>query len=114
MSNWIRTIAAVIALPALFALGACKGDADQEVGEATYELEVTNPMPHTMTVYAEYTTGHRVALGTVEPMGTTTFTITGPGSTRVKLMATDEAASHEVTGEARLRSGAAATWTIGG
>lgn len=118
MFLWTGRTAAAIALPALFVLTACGGEPregaeTQEVAQATYEVQVTNPMPHAMIIYADYGTGEKTELGTVEPMGTATFTITSPPSTSVRLTAQDSAATHEVFGEVTLTTGMAASWTAG-
>lgn len=110
-----RTMVSLMVLPALLTLGACRGEQqeaiEEEVGEVTYELQVTNPMPHAMTIFADDGTGE-VQLGVVEPMQTITFTITSPASTAVKVRAQDADITHEVFGEVTLTSAMASSWTI--
>jgi hypothetical protein len=122
MDTWTRRIASLAALPVLFTLAACQGETqqqeteqpaeEQEVAQATYTLEVSNPMPHAMVVTADYGTGQPVELGAVEPMGTATFTVTQPPSMTVNLTAEDAAKTHAVNGQVTLTSDMAATWTI--
>lgn len=123
MDTWTRRIAGMTALPLFLALAACQGETQQEetaqtaeqqeVAQATYTIEVSNPMPHAMIVSADYGTGQPVELGAVEPMGTQTFTITSPPSTTVNLTAEDAAKTHTVNGQVTLMTGMAATWTVG-
>ncbi|MGH7546315.1 MAG: hypothetical protein ACREKI_09050, partial [Gemmatimonadota bacterium] len=114
--------ASLAALPVVFTLAACQGETqqqetaqpaeEQEVAQATYTLEVSNPMPHAMVIAIDYGTGEAVELGIVEPMGTQTFTVTAPPSTTATLTAQDESQTHTVSGEVTLTSEMAASWTI--
>lgn len=120
-----RTIATLLTVP-LVTLMACQGErtaeemAEQqpaaeetmEMAAATYELEITNPMPHAMVVYRK-TLDEEVRLGTVPANGSTYFTITEPTDMEVRLRAEDEAQTHEVTGKVHLQEGMDAAWTIG-
>lgn len=112
-----RTIAVWMTLPFLWALDACGGERPeaepQEVARATYELHVTNPMPHAMIIFADYGNEEKAKLGRVEPMGTQSFTLVSPPSTSVLLSATDEEGTHEVSGEVALVEGMATRWTVG-
>lgn len=122
MDTWMRRIASLAALPVVFTLAACQGETQQqetaqpaeqqEVAQATYTIEVSNPMPHAMVVTADYGTGQPVELGSVEPMGTATFTVTAPPSMTATLTAQDESRTHAVSGQVTLTSGMAASWTI--
>lgn len=110
----------------LAALIACQGDrvaedtAQQqpaaeetmEMAAATFEIEVSNPMPHAMVVYRTTSSGE-VKLGTVPANGSTYFTITEPADMNVPLRAEDEAQTHSVTGSVHLMKGMEASWTIG-
>lgn len=121
-----KHIAKSVWLVPLLVFVACKGQQAQqqqaaeqkpaegqtmEMAAATYQIEVQNPMPHTMIVYAKTDSGE-VKLGSVPANGSTYFTLTEPGTMDVQLRAEDEAKTHEVTGTVHLMKGQQASWTI--
>ena len=110
----------------LLALGACQGQRAQqeqaaeeqpatgqemEMAAATYQIRAQNPMPHAMIVYAKTDSGEE-KLGTVPANGSTSFTLTQPGTTDVQLRAVDENQTHEVTETVHLTKGQEATFMI--
>jgi P pilus assembly chaperone PapD len=107
----------LLLVPALLLGGACKRERAEEPAQEvartliTYEIQVTNPMPHAMKVYAEYGAGEQ-ELGVVEPNGTRTFTFTSEPITAATLKARAEDGSHEATGEASFAERNSVTWTI--
>lgn len=118
-----RRIASLATLPVFLVLAACQGEPQQqeaapppaeqqEVAQAAFDIAIVNPMPHAMIVTADFGTGP-VELGTVDPMGTATFTITAPAGTLVKLSAADQEGSHSVQGKVTLSSEMPASWTVG-
>ena len=80
---------------------------------STYEVAITNPMPHAMNVTVEYTGGGETALGTVPAGGEQSFTIAASAGETVTLVAADEAATHSPSTTMALPEGqTTATWTI--
>ncbi|MEW6352865.1 MAG: hypothetical protein AB1469_01005 [Pseudomonadota bacterium] len=75
------------------------------------QIVVTNPMPHDMTVSADWGQGQK-ELGTVKPNETKTFDVNAPAGTQVKLTASDAAKTHSPEGTVTLAGDQAATWTI--
>jgi hypothetical protein len=134
LARRLSTAAAAIALVSL--TFACETeDADEEVAPAdtiatttaeepvstglepgassTYEVAITNPMPHAMIVTVEYTGGGETELGTVPPGGEQSFTVAASAGETITLVATDEAATHSPTTSITLPEGQTQTsWTI--
>ncbi|HUP00825.1 MAG TPA: hypothetical protein VM737_04805 [Gemmatimonadota bacterium] len=86
---------------------------DDPLGEeATYELVVVNPMPHSMIVSIDQD-GDVEELGQVPANGRLTFHVPAPAGSTVTLLARDEAKTHTPMAEITLPVGDAyATWTI--
>lgn len=107
----------LLSLPiALFvaSLAACSpNNADTTAGTAggNAQINITNPMPHEMTVSADWGQGQK-ELGSVKPNETKTFDIAAGQGTKVDLVASDKDRTHSPTGSVTLESGQAATWTI--
>lgn len=81
---------------------------------STYEVAITNPMPHAMIVSVQYTGGGETELGTVPAGGEQSFTIAASAGETVTLVATDEAGTHSPTTTLTLPEGQTQTaWTIG-
>jgi hypothetical protein len=79
----------------------------------TYEVAITNPMPHAMVVTVEYTGGGETELGTVPAGGEQSFTVAASAGETITLVATDEAATHSPTTSLTLPEGQTQTsWTI--
>lgn len=80
---------------------------------STYEVVVTNPMPHAMIVTVEYMGGGETELGTVPAGGEQSFTVAASAGEAITLVATDEAATHSPTTSMTLPEGQTqAAWTI--
>jgi len=80
---------------------------------ATYEVAITNPMPHAMVVTVGYTGGGETELGTVPAGGEQSFTVAASAGETITLVATDEAATHSPTTTMTLPEGQTRTaWTI--
>ncbi|MFN2383287.1 MAG: hypothetical protein ABR559_03375 [Gemmatimonadota bacterium] len=78
----------------------------------TYELVVTNPMPHAMTVSSDFE-GSVVELGAVAASGQQTFVVPAPPGATVTVIARDEAGSHSPTAQVTFPDGQTyTTWTI--
>ena len=78
----------------------------------TYELVVTNPMPHAMTVSSDFE-GAVVELGAVAASGQQTFIVPAPPGATVTVIARDEAGSHSPTTQVTFPEGQTyTTWTI--
>jgi len=75
------------------------------------QVNITNPMPHDMTVSADWGQGEK-ELGTVKPNETKTFDIAAAEGTTVNLTATDAARSHNPKGAITLSANTPAAWTI--
>jgi hypothetical protein len=75
------------------------------------QLAITNPMPHDMTVTADWGAGPQ-ELGTVAANSEATFAVTAAAGTTVTLVATDAGKTHSPSGTVTLESGSAAKWTI--
>ena len=90
-----------------------EGAMSMEMAGVEFAIEVTNPMPHEMVVYAD--TGTRVVqLGTVSANGTASLSFTASAAlVDLELRASDAAMSHSVSGTVQLMEGEPATWTIG-
>jgi hypothetical protein len=81
--------------------------------EASYQLVITNPMPHAMNVTAMMPDGGQVQLGSVPANAESTFTVVGSGGEVVTVVATDEGNTHSPSGEITLPSDATTVrWTI--
>jgi hypothetical protein len=133
------TLAAAAIALAFFALACETEDADEEIAPAdtiassaetttgdepvstglepgmssTYEVAITNPMPHAMVVTVEYTGGGETELGTVPAGGEQSFTVAASAGETITLVATDEAATHSPTTSMTLPGGQTQTsWTI--
>lgn len=85
-----------------------------EPGESsTYDVAITNPMPHAMVVTVAYTGGGETELGTVAAGGEQSFTVAASAGETVTLTATDEAGTHSPSTSMALPEGQAeAAWTI--
>lgn len=82
-------------------------------GSSTYDLAITNPMPHAMIVSVEYTGGGGTELGTVPAGGEQSFTVAASAGETVTLVATDEAGTHSPSTTMALPEGQVeASWTI--
>jgi hypothetical protein len=134
LARRLSTAAAAIALVSLaFACETQEGDEDvapadtiaTTTGEepvstgvepgisSTYEVVVTNPMPHAMIVTVEYTGGGETELGTVPAGGEQSFTVAASAGETITLVATDEAATHSPTTSMTLPEGQTQTsWSI--
>lgn len=78
----------------------------------TYELVVTNPMPHAMSVSLDFE-GAVTELGTVAASGQQTFIVPAPPGATVTVLARDEAGSHSPTATITFPEGQTyTTWTI--
>ncbi len=90
-----------------------EGGMSMEMAGVEFAIEVTNPMPHEMVVYAE--AGTRVVqLGTVPANETASLTFTASAAmVDLELRASDAGMSHFETGTVQLMEGEPATWTIG-
>jgi hypothetical protein len=81
---------------------------------STYDVSITNPMPHAMIVTVEYTGGGETELGTVPAGGEQSFTVAASGGETITLVATDEAGTHSPSTTITLPEGQTeTTWTIG-
>ena len=82
-------------------------------GASTYEVVITNPMPHAMAVTVEYAGGGETELGTVPAGGEQSFTVAASAGEDVTLVATDEAGTHSPSTTMTLPEGQTQTaWTI--
>ena len=80
---------------------------------STYELAITNPMPHAMIVTVGYTGGGETELGTVPAGGEQSFTVAASAGETITLVATDEAGTHSPTTTMTLPEDQTRTaWTI--
>lgn len=80
---------------------------------STYDVAITNPMPHAMIVTVEYTGGGETELGTVPAGGEQSFTVAASAGETITLVATDEARTHSPTTTLDLAPGQTqAAWTI--
>jgi hypothetical protein len=138
LARRLSTAAATIALVSL-AFACATEDADEDVAPAdtiassaetttaeepvstglqpgqssTYEVAITNPMPHAMVVTVGYTGGGETELGTVPAGGEQSFTVAASAGETITLVATDEAATHSPTTTMTLPEGQTRTaWTI--
>lgn len=75
------------------------------------KIAITNPMPHDMTVSADWGQGQK-ELGTVKPNETKTFDVNAPAGTQVQLTASDAAKTHSPSGTVTLAGDQPATWSI--
>ncbi len=116
-------------LPVVFLFACATEQAEEEAGEMAaeeqmapaeemgemaaegYMIEITNPMPHDMTVYVQGEMGE-TELGTVPATGSASFDLGMPEAMEVMLRATDAGETHSVTGTVTLTSGETATWTV--
>ena len=81
--------------------------------EVSYQLVITNPMPHAMNVSATMPDGSQVQLGSVPPSGESSFNVTGTAGEAVTVVAVDEANTHAPSGTITLPSGeTTVSWTI--
>lgn len=88
-----------------------EGEMGMEMAGVEFAIEVTNPMPHDMVVYAE--AGTRVLeLGTVPANGSASLTFTASEAMELELRARDTGMTHSVSGTVQLTEGQAAAWTI--
>jgi hypothetical protein len=79
--------------------------------EGGVQVSVTNPMPHAMTVTADWGQG-QMELGTVQSNETSSFDISAPEGSQVTLTASDPEGTHNPTGTITLSASTPATWTI--
>jgi len=80
---------------------------------STYDVAISNPMPHAMIVTVEYTGGGETELGTVPAGGEQSFTVAASAGETITLVATDEAATHSPsTTLALAEDQTQASWTI--
>lgn len=80
---------------------------------STYEVAITNPMPHAMVVTVGYAGGGETELGTVPAGGEQSFTVAASAGETITLVATDEAATHSPTTSLTLpEDQTRTTWTI--
>lgn len=116
-----NTIAkALWVLPVVFLFACAAEQAEEEAGEMAaevemaaegYMIEITNPMPHDMTVYVQGEMGE-TELGTVPANGSASLDLGMTEAMEVSLRATDAGETHSVSGTVTLTSGETATWTI--
>jgi len=85
------------------------GTAMSDSGSA--QISITNPMPHEMTVSADWGQGQK-ELGSLKPNETKTFDVSAGQGTKIDLVATDAGRTHSPKGSVTLESGKAAAWTI--
>jgi hypothetical protein len=80
---------------------------------STYNVVVTNPMPHAMAVKVQFTGGGEMDLGTVPAGGDQSFTIAASAGETVTLVAADESGSHSPSTTMTLPEGATeTTWIV--
>jgi len=95
--------------------GAAMSDSDKMspsmADSGSAQIIITNPMPHEMTVSADWGQGQK-ELGSLKPNETKTFDVSAGQGTKVDLVATDTGRTHSPKGSVTLESGEAATWTI--
>lgn len=79
----------------------------------SYQLVVTNPMPHAMNVTVTLPDGSQDQLGTVPASGETSFTFLGAPGSSVTVVATDDGATHSPSGTLTLPVGdSTVRWTV--
>ena len=79
----------------------------------SYQVVVTNPMPHAMNVTATLPDGSQVQLGTVPASGESSFEVTGAAGESVTITATDEENTHSPSGTVTLPVGETTVrWTV--
>lgn len=84
--------------------------ADERV---SYQVVVTNPMPHAMNVVVTLPDGSQDQLGTVPASGESTFTVLSAPGSSVTLVASDDANTHSPSGTVSLPSGETTVrWTV--
>lgn len=79
----------------------------------SYQLVITNPMPHAMNVTATMPDGSQVQLGTVPASGESSFSVLGVPGESVSIVAADVANTHSPSGAVTLSAGETTVhWTI--
>ena len=99
----------------LFALAAVSACASRPAAigvDASYVVEVTNPLNHAMSVSMNLGANQMSALGSVAAGATQRFEIRDPSTNDIELIATDGSGSHTIRKSVELKRGVVARVTL--
>ena len=107
-----RIFKLVLTLCGVLLMGAC-ASAPAAIGEdANYQVEVTNPSSHAMTVSANLGAAQMAVLGEIRAGETKRFEIRDPATNDIVLVAATSDNSHRVTKQVELKRGVISRVTL--